>query len=207
MRSIYITYGNTAKMMDVGYDLLFEVTPGDWRKADKVSADLLHQEQEMGTLKAGIPFDGRVYDKFNVNDPEDQRILRKNGINISGDAQRQDGDNGLEEVFKNMKKIEAMLRLQNQVDLEALNARADRAGKELEELSKDSQGEGSGTTQMNFLDELARSLKGMSREANNLEALFKIQAAVDFTTLEPGNELLGDASKIERLRRIFMELA
>lgn len=115
MRTIMVTLGKPAatvgdgipvdaKGETIGFDTFFEIEPDKW--VQEVPSELIAKERAAGTLKSGVVYNGKIYDRLNINDVCDRLIASIHKLPLK--AQRELGD-PLKQLEQNIRNIKVQL--------------------------------------------------------------------------------------------------
>lgn len=181
----------------VGFDLYVEIERGKWVMASELPKGMLSEEKRRGTLQAGILYDGRVYNRLNINNIHDKLIASKNGLQLKSDEYK-----GGSTAFK-AQITDPMAQLASQID--ALRTKIE----ELKTLESEER--------KAFLEVLPGRIKTLRKEAvkleeeeeeephittTQLEALVRAQLVNE--AVERQGPLLLDPAKMRALRSLLL---
>jgi len=238
MRTIYLTSGDTVAtvggsaidadhpgvgaglMLDsegrtVGFDLYAEVAPDQWVRADQLPTGMLAEERRRGTLTAGLMYNGKLYNKLNVNNVADKLIAAKVGLeahvnSYKGSAtafKAQLGD-PLQQLEKQllMLKLKLMQREASRIVRDELAAKiaklSDVVDKETKEQPKEDDEPVIELAQpFDFVKDMQRAFSGKSLTTTEINAIALGQQLADLT------EQTGWLDDPEKFRAVRMLIA
>jgi hypothetical protein len=214
-----------AKGETVGFDLFVEVQPDVWLPADKVPPGVLAEERRRGQLQHGIYYAGRLIDRLNVHNVNDQLIAAKHRLELKvaeykggATAFKAQIGNPLEQLTLKIKGLIQQLEELRGLDaeakvaeLEALKSRLKKAKRTTRILEKEKEEEKIRPEQvephpLDFLTDITRAYGGKARALStaSLEQLAKAEQISDFVE-ESGSSLLLDANKMRALRSLLLQ--
>jgi len=245
MRTIYLTSGDTVAtvggsaidadhpgvgaglMLDsegrtVGLDLYAEVAPDQWVRADQLPTGMLAEERRRGTLTAGLMYNGKLYNKLNVNNVADKLIAAKVGLEAHANSYKggatafkaQLGD-PMQQLAKQLLtlKVRLMEKEVGRLDREEMAAKIAKMSKDVDELVKD---EGTKPEDdepiiqpqqpFDFIRDMQRAFSGRTLTTAEINAVVLGQQIADLGLDESEPSLLGNPEKMASLRQLIAPL-